>query len=112
MRFSEIICLSVITALFSSMLSDGLSQLIKLDRELSCIRNKTESLLFISGSFNNVCENKGFSSLDDWKAACTALWKLESIEWKVIKEGENEIYYGCWKGESGDGEIYAQKKGF
>ena len=112
MRFSELICLSVLAALFSTMLSDGLSQLIKLEKKLSCIRKKTESLHFISESFKNACEDKGFSSFDEWETVCSALWELDSIEWKIISQGENEIYYGSWKGESGNGEVYAQKKRF
>lgn len=109
MRFVELICLSVIITLFSSAFTKLYSQLLRLDDRLVEIRKKSESLIFISESFCNTCQGKGFSSFDSWKAGCGSLWQLESIEWECLEE-EGALYCGRWSGPYGSGEVYGRKR--
>jgi len=109
MRFTELICLSVFLAVFSTMFASSLSQLRKLDRELEFVRNKTESMIFISSSFKESCRGKGFSSFEEWSRGCKALWQLKSIEWNRFDTSKETIYYGAWSGVYGNGRVFAKK---
>lgn len=108
MKLVELICLSLILALFSSAFTRLYSQLLKLDDRLLEVKRKSDSLIFISESFCNTCQGKGFSSFDKWKTGCGSLWQLEKIEWECLDEGD-ALFYGRWSGPYGDGEVYARK---
>ena len=113
MKLVDVICLYVILALFSSAFVGMYSQILKLDSELEVMRKKTDSLIFISESFCNSCQGKGFSSFDEWKRVCAGMWKLEKIEWKYLgKTGENDdgLWCGKWEGPYGSGEVYGSAK--
>ena len=109
MKFSEVICLSVILTILSSMFAGYVYQLIEKDRKLLRHKKETTSQNFISQSFCNSCSGKGFSSLDEWKSVCGTLWQLENIEWSCRQEGNREVFYGKWIGPYGSGEVYAKK---
>ena len=126
MRLVELICFSVILTLFSSAFTKLYSQFLLLDMQIEEMKKKSDSLIFISESFCNSCQGKGFASFDEWKAGCGSLWQLESIEWKCVEwrcvdakaagyeEGESEdnpllLYCGSWKGPYGSGEVYGRK---
>lgn len=109
MKFTEVICLSVILTILSSMFAGLVYQLIEKDRKLLRHRKERDSLNFISQSFCNSCNGKGFSSLDEWKSVCGSLWQLEDIEWSSINDGKDELLYGKWSGPYGSGEVYAKK---
>ena len=109
MKFTEVICLSVILSILCSLFSGYLYQLIEKDKRISRRRKETDSINFISKSFCNSCQGKGFNSLDEWKKVCGSMWKLENIEWYCTREGNQDLYYGRWTGPCGKGEIYAKK---
>jgi len=99
-------------AICSALFADSLSQLRKLDRDLEFIKKKTDSMIFISDSFRQLCKGRGFSSFEEWGQVCKELWQLESIEWKPCDNSENEIteiYCGTWSGVYGSGQVYARK---
>lgn len=127
------ICLSVIVTLFSSAFTKVYRQLLRMDIQMEEMKKKSDSLIFISESFFNTCQGKGFSSFEEWKSGCGSLWQLESIEWecvgtknlkseevkseevksKICESEENEkkslLYCGRWKGPYGSGEVYGRK---
>ena len=109
MKLTDLICLSVILAVFSSFVAGFFSQCIKLDKQVEVLRRKSESMKFISESFYNSCKGKGFSSLDEWKAVCGTLWNLENIEWEKYGGEESGLYRGKWIGPYGSGEVYGKK---
>ncbi len=114
MRFPELICFSLLLALFSSLCSSFLFQVKRLNSHLEEIRAETNSLIFISQSFCNTCKGKGFKSLEEWEGVCSALWKLEKIEWtssevKNFDEEKSRLIHGSWSGPYGSGEVYAKK---
>lgn len=107
MRFSELIFLSVILAVFFTTFTGLFSQFLQLNERVEEVRNKADSMQFISESFYNVCEGKGLASFDEWKRVCTGLWNLDCIEWKSVEESESMLIYGKWSGPYGCGEVYA-----
>lgn len=110
MRFTDLICISVILALYSSIFIGLFSQISRVDRELSEIRNKTDSMIFISESFLNLCKGKGFSSIDEWKGVCMDMWNLESIDLQRVGDEENGFYICRWTGPYGSGEVYGKNE--
>lgn len=109
MKFTEVICLTVILTILSSMFGGLVYQLIEKDKRLARRKKETDSLNFISKSFCNSCNGKGFSSLDEWKSVCGSLWQLENIEWSYISSTGGDLFYGKWAGPYGSGEVYAKK---
>ena len=113
MRFTEVICLSVVLALFSTLFAGIYRQISIMDRKLELLEKNTDSMIFISGSFTALCNGKGFSSFEEWEKACTSMWQLEKIGWEYIGESGvepgNEIYRGSWNGPYGNGEVFAKK---
>lgn len=112
MRYIELVCLSLIFAIFSALFRSQLFQLSGIDSSLSKMKKKTDSLTFISTSFRNTCQGKGFSSLDEWKSVCADMWNLETIEWTYVGNSENAedgFFCGKWEGPSGSGEVYAEQ---
>lgn len=109
MRYIELVCISVILALFSSVFTSMIFQFFRMDKELVEIRKKTESMIFISESFYNSCKGEGFFSLEEWKRVCTSLWSLESIDCEPVGGAGSSLYCARWKGPYGNGEIYAKK---
>ena len=105
MRYVQLIILSVILTLFSSMFSSTFFQIIKIDRKLELVRKETDSLIFISESFCNSCSGVGFDSLEEWKRVCSDMFQLETIEWFCC----DNLYCGKWSGPYGSGEVYAKR---
>ena len=73
-----------------------------------------EKLKFISESFENACQGKGFDSLIQWQKTCRAMWNLNYIGWSkasdfmiVNDKNDSVLMYGTWKSESYNGEIYS-----
>ena len=110
MRYTELICFSVILALFSSLFASSFYQILKLDKKEKELKARFDSLIFISESFYNSCLGKGFSSFEEWEKGCSSLWKLERIEWEKTGDGNKDLYCGRWEDSSGICEVYARKK--
>ena len=110
MRYTDLICFSLILVLFSSTISGLFSQILKSERHIDELRKQTDSLIFISESFYDLCRGEGFSSLDEWKRVSGQLWELESIESGVSGDEENPLFWGRWKGPYGEGEVYGRRQ--
>jgi len=108
MRITDLICLSVILAVFSSVFTGVYSQLLKMDKQIEEVRKKSDSMTFISQSFYSSCKGKGFSSLDEWKTVCAEMWALESIDWECVGGEKSGLYKGVWNGPYGSGEVYGK----
>lgn len=81
------------------------------------VKDDTEACRFISESFKNTCDGKGFESLYQWQKVCKALWDLKYIGWcdakdflPISKEYDKKIIYGKWIGNTGEGEVYWEIK--
>ena len=101
MRLLNIIVLSVVLCVFSVFVKDACVSLNKLNCRIEELRVQNDSLSFISESFYCTCEGKGFTSLDEWKTVCSALWNLESINWNDVSS-DKKMIYGMWSGSGGD----------
>ena len=110
MKYTQLICFSILLALFSSVFSSSYSQLFKMEKKLDETRRKCDSLIFISESFSATCKGKGFSSLNEWEKVCRSLWKLESIDWKFCNGPDSGLCFGRWSGPYGSGQVYAIKE--
>ena len=111
MRLFDVIVLSLIFCIFSALLTDSISSLRKMDCRIEQLRSENDSLKFISETFCMTCEGRGFASFEDWKAACGALWNLETIEWKLVQtnshdEKNGKLMCGLWSGPCGEGQVY------
>ena len=68
------------------------------DKAITELQNFTAKR-FIAESFRNTCRNQGFSNLDEWQTVCGLLFKLESIDWKLVElDDDNKLFYGSWTG--------------
>lgn len=74
---------------------------------------KINSNIFISESFKNTCQGKGFSSLYQWQKCCKAMCNLKYIGWSdtndIMIRGDKFkglALYGTWKGQDYKGEVY------
>ena len=110
MKLVHIICFATLLALASSLFSSMLFELKELDKRIEKLCKKTDSLVFISTSFCNCCQGKGFEDLDEWKQVCSSMWDLTDIEWTYSEKDDNGLFYGSWKGPYGSGEVYAKKQ--
>ena len=63
---------------------------------------------FISQSFKNTCNQKGFQNLQEWESVCNALYELDSIDWEI----SDTIVHGKWSGaetiKNCSGEVYCR----
>lgn len=109
MKYIEMLCFSVLLALFSSVFASLIFQFFRMDKELVEIRKKSEAMIFITESFYNSCKGEGFSSFEEWKQVCTSLWNLESIDYESVGGPGSGLYRARWDGPYGSGEIYAKK---
>ncbi len=105
MRFLDVILISILLCLFSSILAGSVIQMRKMDSVIEDYYLKTASVNFISQSFCNVCSGKGFKSFYDWKKICGAMWDLDNIEWETA---DGNLYKGSWKGPWGNGVVYCR----
>ena len=109
MKFSDVIIVSVILCVFSTVSGGAYSSIKKMDCRIEELRHRTTALSFISESFYKTCEGKGFSSLDEWKTVCRSLWQLDSIEWDYLS-ADRKVIYGVWAGSSCEGKVYCRSK--
>ena len=110
MRLVHIICIATLTALSASLFKSMLFEIKEIDKRIEKLCGKTDSLVFISRSFCNSCEGKGFKNLDEWKQTCSSMWNLTDIRWTYTEVEDNELFYGSWNGPYGSGEVYAKKQ--
>ena len=113
MKLGDLIVLSIILGLFSTLFAEQISSLRKMDLLIEQLRNENDSLSFISESFYSTCDGCGFVSLEEWEKVCCSLWHLESIEWNFVtgKGGPDEkLICGIWMGPDGEKKVYYRMK--
>ena len=110
MRLVHVICYAALLALSASLFSSMLFEIKEIDRRIEDICKKTDSLIFISRSFCNTCQGKGFENLDEWKQVCSSMWNLTDIEWTSFEKDDEGLFYGKWNSPYGSGEVYAKKQ--
>ena len=113
MKLVDVIVVSVIIVLFSTVFAEEISTLRELDLLIEQLQTENDSLSFISESFYSTCEGRGFSSLTEWKKVCKSLWQLESIEWKIVPaEGgpDEKLICGFWLWAGGEKTVYYKIK--
>lgn len=110
MRLADVAVLILITGLFCPLYSNQLKVINQLDRKTHQSIQKRDSIRFISSSFRNACEGKGFSNLDEWESVCREMWMLDFIGWEKLEDAGGDLYLGKWKGPWGNGEVYCRKE--
>ena len=113
MKLVDVIVLSVILCLFSTVFAEEISGLRKMDLMIEQLQTETDSLIFISESFYSTCEGRGFSSFTEWEKVCKSLWQLESIDWEYVSYGmadEGQLICGRWSGSDGVKKIYCRRR--
>ena len=70
MRLADVAVLILITGLFCPLYSNQLKVINQLEIKIHQSIQKRDSIRFISSSFRNACEGKGFSNLDEWESVC------------------------------------------
>lgn len=112
MKLLDVVVFSVILCLFSSICCDFLSTVKRMDDRIEELHRQNACLTFVSESFYLTCEGdgtRGFSSLEEWKRSCGALWHLQSIEWKLDVQ-DSHLICGLWTGPDGEGKVYYRWK--
>lgn len=130
MKLIHVVCMIIVMSIFASSFYSGISNVRKLSKEINEMQMQVDSLLFISESFRNMCEGKGFSSFVEWQKCCKQMWQLEYIAWSeaddfmkddVIDDftqnsdeygnyHQGTLMYGKWIGRYGEGEVFCRIK--
>ena len=109
MRFADLIVLSLILGLFSTVFAEEISSLRKMDLRIEQLQTENDCLTFISESFYSTCQGRGFASLEEWKKVCGSLWKLESIDWKLVPGKawpDEKLICGSWIRNGSEKKVY------
>ena len=115
MRYLEILIILFLLS-FSGMFIFGTIKTYKdLSDKNAAIKSEKDACNFISESFKNTCEGKGFESLYKWQKCCSAIWDLKYIAWcdakdflPIPKEYDKKVLYGTWIGKNWEGEVYCE----
>lgn len=102
MKFTSLLISLIFSFFFSAELGKSVFQLALLCEKRNEIRQSVLCRRFISRSFSNTCEGKGFKNLEEWEKVCKAMWKLDSINFYMEEKGT----YGRWVKESEKYEVY------
>lgn len=134
MKFYELIILMVLMTVWGVLISGQLKQIMTIEERVEHSFDAAQAYRFISESFRNTCEGKGFKSFDDWEDCCRALWeqKLDYIKWDCVgnsasvsdvsgvngvsemKTGrfmeDGDLFCGRWSYMGESGEVFARRK--
>jgi len=118
MNFTEILCVMFLVLLLGSSVSKEIQLCTRFNENLLVMNKKIDSQEFISESFKNTCNGKGFSSLNQWQITCRSMFQLDYIGWSDASDfldvdysnSGKTLYYGKWNGNLCSGEIYCRKK--
>ena len=109
MKFYTVVITAVFLCIISTVLRDSIYYTQKLEQTVRQEFVSYSAKRFVSQSFKNTCEGKGFNSLEQWKSVCQILFKLESIYYEESCVGEN-LLYAKWTGNKDyqkcNGEVY------
>jgi len=113
MRFTDILVVMVLMVFADISVCCGFNTYFKITETVEKKREELNSTHFISESFRNCCQGKGFDNLIQWQKNCKALWNLEYISWSKAEmfmednhKEKGELLYGAWNGDEGQGEVY------
>lgn len=113
MKFLDVMIFLFVFSIFCVLFSGELNLYFELvNKNNEYIEKKTE-YEFISTSFRNSCQGKGFKSLYQWQKVCKDLFNLEYIGWSnadefmiLSDEIKNPVLYGNWRSKEHEGEVY------
>lgn len=114
MNFTQIISVFTFTGLLFISCSAGLRFCSIQEKENLELRKQVDCFKFVSKSFVNTCQGKGFKDLNQWQKTCRALWDIQYIGWssaddflEVPENKKNNLFYGTWKSDISNGEVYS-----
>lgn len=113
MKYSELLVILFLLFFFTWEIKGGINILLKLSEKNKIYVEMKNANEFISKSFKNTCEGKGFPSLCQWQKTCKAMWNLKYIGWSncrdtmiVSDDYKGQSFYGTWIGLNYNGEVY------
>lgn len=115
MKFYNLLLCMIVISISGFMSNSIINKYEELLEKKNEIQIKVNSTIFISESFRNTCEGKGFSNLNEWQKTCKAMWNLKYIGWGNAEDFFNGndtdnsiLLYGKWISEYGDWEVYSR----
>ena len=109
MRLCSVVVLLLFVGIICVALNDFTFYNASLQKKTAQTFKEYYAKVFISQSFKNTCEGKGFENFEEWQKACYALYKIDSMEWSE----SDDFVYGRWTGsaeiERCSGEVYVKK---
>lgn len=118
MKFTNVVIAMVMAGVLSVCISTQVFYVSRLGNKVSEIRNKAVMQRFISESFRNTCNGKGFKDLIQWQVTCRAMFNLSYIAWSDASEFmevpedicNKKLFYGKWINSDGEGEVYCRDR--
>ena len=103
----------VLTAFFLCMISEALRNTVfwtsKLEQKVQEEFLSYSAKKFITQSFKNTCEGKGFENFEQWQNACKSLFNLDSIFYETDQD-DSKLIHAQWKASDNllkcNGEVY------
>ncbi len=115
MRLLELVVFIYLQSFLIFSFSGGLKSCSLLYSKKMEVKNAFDSERFISESFRNACEGRGFASFVEWQKVCKDMWELDYIAWteadtfmEIEKPEKGKLMYGRWTGPYGAGEVYCR----
>lgn len=116
MNFIQIISSFTILSLLFISINGGIRLCEKNERKILEKKNQLQCEKFISESFKQTCNGKGFQNLNQWQETCRAMWNLEYIGWSdaqdfmiVPDNPDFNLMCGIWKSKNSIGEVFSKK---
>lgn len=113
MKLTDAILLMLMVILLSFLSECGLFYAVRIDSVCRDVKTETDMCAFVSESFRNACEKKGFESLEDWQKKCRAMWNLSYIGFSSTdafmggETSDSSLLYGSWIYKGKKYEVYA-----
>lgn len=116
MKLSDSVLLMFLVAFFYLSLENCMFFGNKIENRCREMKDERNMLVFVSESFRNTCENKGFDSLENWQKSCRAMWNLSYIGFTFADSfmdydfSDSKIVYGSWIYKDKNYEVYCRIK--
>ena len=122
MRFSTLIVVLVFLGIIGISVHQAVWHSNELGTRAENLRQCYWIKKFITQSFKDSCDGKGFASQEEWQVTCRSMFDLEYIAWcpaeefMIVQNDEyrNRLMYATWKGnkdlEACSGEVYYRSK--
>lgn len=115
MKLINVVVNLVIVSICSASINSSFNKYKILKKNNSELKQKINSVYFLSESFRNTCEGKGFDSLNTWQKVCRDLYGLDYIGWadaesfmEVSNPEKGKLFYGAWMNGEGIKEVYCR----